>query len=90
MTEWFGDRVVSKRMPGGRNYLGSLMKDVCKEAGIEGWKTNHCLRVTGVTRHRSLGLGVTNHWTTDHWNRKICVYALLYAVTETLFPGVFV
>jgi len=82
-----------KKMPAGRNYPGSLVKDVCKEAGIEGDKTNHSLRATGTTKmwtgHRSLGLGVTNHWTTDHWNRKICFYALRYAVTETLFPGVF-
>jgi len=37
-------------MPAGQNYLASLVKDVCKEAGIEGDKTNHSLRATGTTR----------------------------------------
>ena len=39
-----------KKMPAGWNYLGSLVKEVCKEAGIEGEKSNHSLRVTGATR----------------------------------------
>ena len=39
-----------KEMPAGWNYLGSLVKDVCKEAGIEGDKTNHSLRAAGTTR----------------------------------------
>ena len=31
-------------MPAGQNYLGSLVKEVCKEAGIEGEKSNHIAR----------------------------------------------
>ena len=37
-------------MPAGRNYLRSLVKEVSKEAGIEGEKSNHSLTVTGATR----------------------------------------
>ena len=37
-------------MPAGQNYLGSLVKEVCKKAGIQGEKSNHSLRVTCATR----------------------------------------
>ena len=36
-------------MPAGQNYLGSLVKEVCKKAGIQGEKSNHSLRVTYAT-----------------------------------------
>ena len=32
----------------GKNMLGSMVKDMCEEAGIFG-KTNHSLRATGIT-----------------------------------------
>ena len=38
------------KMTAGRNYLGSLVKEACKEAGIEWEKSNHSLKVTGATR----------------------------------------
>ena len=34
--------------PVGRNTLGSMVKDICKEGDIAGNKTNHSLRATGL------------------------------------------
>ena len=33
----------------GRNKLATMVPDMCKEAGIDGRKTNHSLRVSGAT-----------------------------------------
>ena len=35
--------------PIGRNTLANLVKDMCKEAKLQGKKTNHSLRATGVS-----------------------------------------
>ena len=35
--------------PIGKNKLGSMVKEFCSNAGISGCKTNHSLRVTGVS-----------------------------------------
>ena len=37
-------------VPVGHNTLSNTMKRLCKEAGLEGYKTNHSLRVTAATR----------------------------------------
>ena len=42
-TPWF------TAMPIGKNILVKLVKDMCKEANLEGNKTNHSLRATGVS-----------------------------------------
>ncbi len=36
--------------PLGKNVLGDMMKDICKDAGIVGSKTNHTLRETGASQ----------------------------------------
>ena len=36
-------------VPIGRNKLAQMVSDVCKEAGIQGHKSNHSLRATGAT-----------------------------------------
>ena len=36
-------------VPVGKNMLANLVKDMCSEAGLEGKKTNHSLRVAGAT-----------------------------------------
>ena len=35
--------------PVGKNTLDTMLKDMCKEAGIIGHKTNYSLRATGVS-----------------------------------------
>ena len=36
-------------LPFGKNKLSSMVKEMCKAAGVEGNKTNHSLRCCGVT-----------------------------------------
>ena len=36
-------------VPVGRNLLGKMVQDMCSDAGIEGKKTNHSLRVSGAS-----------------------------------------
>ena len=36
-------------VPIGRNSLSKMVKDICKEGGIEGGQTNHSLRATGTS-----------------------------------------
>ena len=36
-------------VPIGKNFLSTMLKDMCQEAGIEGHKTNHSLRATGAS-----------------------------------------
>ena len=36
-------------VPVGKNILANIVKDMCSEAGLEGKKTNHSLRVAGAT-----------------------------------------
>ena len=36
-------------VPVGKNVLGSMLKDMCREAHISGHKTNHSLRATGAS-----------------------------------------
>ena len=40
---WFSSVAV------GHNKLHNMMKKMCEEAGIEGYKTNHSLRATAAT-----------------------------------------
>ena len=54
------DKVPSKApwfhsLPVGKNTLGGLLADICKEAGIEK-KTNHSLRATGATAMFAAGV----------------------------------
>ena len=37
-------------MLSGKNFLAEVVKKMCTKAGIEGKKTNHCLRATAATR----------------------------------------
>ena len=43
-------------VPVGHNTLANTMKRLCKEAGLEGYKTNHSLRVTAATRLYNAGV----------------------------------
>ena len=43
-------------IPVGHNTLANTMKRLCKEAGLEGYKTNHSLRVTAATRLYNAGV----------------------------------
>ena len=43
-------------VPVGHNTLSNTMKRLCKEAGLEGYKTNHSLRVTAATRLYNAGV----------------------------------
>ena len=36
-------------VPIGKNMLGNMVKEICSEAGLDGKKTNHSLRVAGAT-----------------------------------------
>ena len=38
------------RQPLGQTLLGGTVARLCKQAGIEGYKTNHSLRATTTTR----------------------------------------
>ncbi len=42
--------------PLGKNVLGDMMKDICKDAGIVGSKTNHTLRATGASQLFAAGV----------------------------------
>ena len=42
-TPWFSS------VPVGKNHLGKMVKDMCSQAKIEGKKTNHSLRASGIT-----------------------------------------
>ena len=42
--------------PVGKNVLGDMMKNICKEAGIVGKKTNHSLRATGASELFAAGV----------------------------------
>lgn len=48
--QWFGNAVV------GIHTLEKMVSQMCKEAGIEGYKTNHSLRATAATRLYEAGL----------------------------------
>ena len=41
---WYANQAI------GHNTLSSMMQDMCKKAGIEGYKTNHSLRATAASR----------------------------------------
>ena len=43
-------------VPVGHNTLGNTVKRLCKQAGIEGNKTNHSLRATTATRGLEIGI----------------------------------
>ena len=43
-AQWYGEQVV------GRNTLCKTISDICKDAKIDGFRTNHSLRRTGTTR----------------------------------------
>ena len=43
-TLWYADRAVDV------NTVQSVVKDVCKEAGLSGYYTNHSLCATSATR----------------------------------------
>ena len=55
-------------MPIGKNYLSSMFKDMCAEAGVSGRKTNHSLRATGASELFEAGVPEkiikerTGHW----------------------------
>ena len=36
-------------VPVGKNHLSKMVKDMCSQAKIEGKKTNHSLRASGIT-----------------------------------------
>ena len=44
------------RAPLGHNTLKNIVKNMCKKAGIQGFKTNHSLRATAATRLYSSGV----------------------------------
>ncbi len=47
---WFAASPLDK------NVLGDMMKDICKDAGIVGSKTNHTLRATGASQLFAAGV----------------------------------
>ncbi len=47
---WFAD------VPIGKNILRNMVRDLCEEAGIEGKKTNHSLRVSGAINLYAAGV----------------------------------
>lgn len=74
-------------IPIGRNYLAKMVPTMCEEAGIEGHKTNHSLRVSGAstlfdagvpekiiqgrTGHRSLDALRLYERVTDNQNQQV-------------------
>ena len=46
----------------GHNTLGNTVKRLCRDAGITGNKTNHCLRATTGTRGLDVGVPRRCYW----------------------------
>ena len=43
-------------VPVGHNKLASMVKRLCEQAGISGYRTNHSLRATAATRMYGMGI----------------------------------
>ena len=53
--------------PLGKNTLGDMVKEICKDAGIEGKKTNHSLRATGASELFAAGVYTRKNYTAMNW-----------------------
>ncbi len=51
-----------KNVPIGRNKLSKAISNMCKECGIQGYKTNHSLRATAASRYTHLELTNSLLW----------------------------
>ncbi|KAJ8270845.1 hypothetical protein GJAV_G00119940 [Gymnothorax javanicus] len=51
------DKCWYSRQPLGHNTLQKIVPEICRKAGIQGYKTNHSLRVTTATRLYQAGVG---------------------------------
>ena len=94
-------RVWYSSVPIGRNKLSSMVQQMCKDAGIQGHKTNHSLRATGATElytagvpekiiqertgHRSLECLRMYEQTSD--SQHTAVSKILSSSQETTFNG---
>ncbi|CAB4014690.1 Zinc finger MYM-type 3 [Paramuricea clavata] len=63
------------KTPAGYNTLRKVVKNLCKEAGIPWYKTNHSLRATTATR--GVDMGSQKNWSWKQWSQKSGVSTLL-------------
>ena len=52
----FGISVLYENKPMGKNVVGEMLRKLCKAAGVPTNWTNHCLRTTGITNLKSMGI----------------------------------